>query len=96
PINPDKLVDWRISYDGGVSLAGTDGATFSSVVAAFLAGFDDVVFIAFRRTAGADGLDFYVEFLDAEFDPIPVPAALPLLLSGLAGLGFASRRRKNA
>ena len=27
---------------------------------------------------------------------VPVPAALPLLLSGIAGLGFASRRRKRA
>jgi hypothetical protein len=29
-----------------------------------------------------------------EVEEIPVPAALPLLLTGLAGLGFASRRRK--
>ena len=27
---------------------------------------------------------------------VPVPAALPLLLSGIAGLGFASRRRRKA
>lgn len=34
------------------------------------------------------------EFLRAEISQVPVPAALPLLLSGLAGLGFAGRRRK--
>ena len=27
---------------------------------------------------------------------VPVPGALPLLFSGLAGLGFASRRQKRA
>jgi|GEM_PF-6496426 len=39
-------------------------------------------------------------FLDSAFiDPaatVPVPAALPLMLCGLFGLGFASRNRKNA
>lgn len=28
--------------------------------------------------------------------PIPLPAALPLMIAGLAGLGFAARRRKSA
>ncbi len=33
--------------------------------------------------------------LDASgIPPVPLPAALPLFLSGLAGLGFIARRRK--
>ncbi len=31
-----------------------------------------------------------------EVSEVPIPGALPLLLSGLAGLGFASRRKKKA
>ena len=35
-----------------------------------------------------------VAFRVADVSEAPIPAALPLLLSGLAGLGFAARRRK--
>ena len=35
-----------------------------------------------------------IDNLLIETSEIPVPGALPLLLSGIAGLGFASRRRK--
>ena len=35
-----------------------------------------------------------VAFRVADVNEVPIPAAFPLLLSGLAGLGFAARRRK--
>jgi hypothetical protein len=48
----------------------------------------------FVMTALTPGSGFTVARFDVS--DVPVPAALPLLLSGLAGLGFASRRRKIA
>ncbi len=48
------------------------------------------VFLLEARTPGAG-------FSIAQFNVLetPIPAALPLLLSGLFGLGFAARRKKN-
>ncbi|MBI1365645.1 MAG: VPLPA-CTERM sorting domain-containing protein, partial [Alphaproteobacteria bacterium] len=44
---------------------------------------------------GDDGAnDFAVAALS--YEPVPLPAALPLFLAGLAGLGFARGRKRQA
>ncbi len=48
----------------------------------------------FVLTALTPGAGFTVAAFNVS--EVPVPAALPLLISGIAGLGFASRRRKSA
>ncbi len=37
-----------------------------------------------------------IEFLAAEVSQVPLPAALPMFLAGIAGFGFAARRKKAA
>ena len=56
-------------------------------------GFTGTTFEFIARTIG-DG--FSIESLTVTVNDIPIPGAIPLLLSGIAGLGFASRRRKNS
>lgn len=70
-------------------------------------GLGAIVSVATMTFAAANVFDFGLvdwiqfDFVDTEFvvaqiSDIPVPGALPLLLSGLAGLGFAASRRKKA
>lgn len=62
--------------------------TFANVIAAAASGnaaFQDV----FQVTFNFVDTQFYLSSIET-----PLPGALPLLLSGIAGLGFASRRRK--
>ena len=51
--------------------------------------------ITFTKLAGSNGLSHINEF-GTSTTAIPLPAAGWLLLTGLAGLGFAARRRKAA
>lgn len=70
---------------GGILSSAT--TTFANLVAMAAAG-------AFLNIAGI-GFEFFdTEFYVDTVSDVPIPAALPLLLSGLAGLGFAGRRKK--
>lgn len=79
--------------------------TFADAVAAALAGeflglnsiqfFFDSDFGGY--TIDANGLQRNADqFYISSISDVPLPGALPLLLAGLSGLGFASRRKKSA
>ena len=62
--------------------------TFAALFAATLTGVQTLT-LAY---GGSNPSEFYLNSIAA----VPLPAAAPLILSGIAGLGFAARRRKRA
>ncbi len=84
--NDVALVTWGV-FDAIGGLITTGTASFSDVIGMAAVGF----------FANVHGIGF--EFADTEFyvenvSDVPAPAALPLLISGLAGLGFAVRQKR--
>lgn len=72
------------------SLAGAVSELVLSFAEANTRNFGFVDWIQFEFVSGQGNA---AKFFVTQISDIPVPGALPLLLSGLAGLGFAARRR---
>lgn len=92
-------ITFRDASNNMLGVAGNDGNllvdtgrgfvqyTFSQVIAKAIAGdFAGINAITFRFV----DTQFYV----GDIAEIPIPGAIPLMISGLAGLGFVSRRKK--
>lgn len=86
-IGSGKLL-FNAVFDGG-AVFGLTELTFDELTALAQSGaLKNVVRVWFKYV----DTEFYID----KISDVPIPGALPLLISGLAGLGFASRRRKAA
>lgn len=91
--NVDGNDDFDIFFDGTLAfsdlgIAGANPATFGGVVLnSFSVGADQLSFFN-----GVD--DFTIAGIDVSVAPVPLPAAMPMLLAGLGSLAFARRRRR--
>ena len=57
-------------------------------------GFERVSFVTFTLADSGEGASGAIDNISFEVAPIPVPAAMPLMLAGLGGLAFVARRRR--
>lgn len=64
-----------------------------SLASSLFAGSDLFIKLKFRSAFDRNGANT-IEYLRASVSQVPLPAALPLFVAGLAGLGFAGRKRR--
>ncbi|MEM8773219.1 MAG: VPLPA-CTERM sorting domain-containing protein [Pseudomonadota bacterium] len=89
------LIEAFDSITDGMFASNGDGTSVLSLLLGVIADTSLLLRLDFTASFEAGG-DNTAEYLIAELKAVPIPAALPLFLAGLAGLGFAGRRRKSA
>lgn len=85
-----NLINPNLTLGVGINGGALVFQTFAQAIAAVYQNVSSITF----SFGGANPDQYYLSAFNAS--TIPIPGALPLLLSGLAGLGFASRRKKSA
>ncbi len=92
PFGKDQMVTLVAANPttGGATVS--DGTQSYNVVSRYIIAFEDLTAGSRSGMPGDyDYNDYVFELVNVQ--PVPVPAAIPLFLSGLAGLGLISRRR---
>jgi len=102
-LNPSIVIDWRIPFSASFNLQG-DAAAASGGVSFVTSTFDSYNSLSFSKdgpafilpegfTVNAPELNIIDnQWIDPRANVVPLPAGLPLLLSGLAVLGLLRRR----
>lgn len=101
---PGLISALSFGVGSGVSLgdivgAGQDGAIVPGLFYLAIGAFNTTFAANFgvattSQLSGAFQFNFLTDNVIDDAAPIPLPAALPLFIAGLAGLGFARRRKK--
>lgn len=101
-----SLVDVEFNAGGDINCSnfGPEGPcgefrlTIDGMFMGVIAAVDEIAFLGTGMAFLLEAITPQAGFTVAQFtvSEVPIPGAIPLLLSGIAGLAFASRRRRNA
>jgi hypothetical protein len=86
---------YSYNYDFAHTATIASGLNKGTYLFDYLLGFNDSYVKGKVSKLGDSDYDDFVVGVSFTPSPVPLPAALPLMLSGIGILGFASRRRKN-